>query len=98
MHLLWAVCSKGGLAQSLFPVPPYSLSSHCLRPTLATESRIKHVASESPHRNMNAAARMAVGKRGTSPVVKYSVTMGMPRSMPMAVKMRATSEKSLSGR
>lgn len=61
----------------------FILSSHCLLSTLATESRIKPVVSESPHRNRNAAESMAVWKSGTSPVAKSSIMMGMPKASPV---------------
>lgn len=76
----------------------FTLSSHCLLSTLATESRIKPVVSESPHRNINAAESMAVWKSGTSPVAKSSIMMGMPIARPITAKMSATSEKNFIGR
>ena len=59
---------------------------------------MKPVASDNPHRNINAAARIAVGKRGTKPVTRYSVMRGTPRIRPIDAKISATSEKNLSGR
>lgn len=61
----------------------FTISSHCLLSTLATESRTKPVVSESPHRNINAAESMAVWKSGTSPVAKSSIMMGMPKASPV---------------
>ena len=52
----------------------FALSSHCLLSTLATESRIKPVVSESPHRNINAAESMAVWKSGS--VANVGVELG----------------------
>ena len=48
--------------------------------------------------NMSAAARMAVGNRGTRPVARYSVTTGMPAHKPPMQNSRATSEKNFNGR
>ena len=69
-----------------------------MRSTFATASKMKPVASESAAMNMSAAARMAVGNRGTRPVVKYSVTTGMPAHRPLMQNSRATSEKNYNGR
>lgn len=59
---------------------------------------MRPVARLRPQRNMNEAASMAVGKRGTKPVWKYSATIGIPRVRPMMAKMNAIRLKNLSGR
>ena len=66
--------------------------------TFATESRMNPVARLRPHRNINDAASMAVGKRGTRPVWKYSTTMGMPKARPITANRSATRLKNFSGR
>ena len=52
---------------------------------------------ESAPQITNAIARMAVGKRGTNPVWKYSAITGMPAIRPSTIKMSASQPKNAMG-
>ena len=75
-----------------------TVSSHCLRSVLATESRMSPVARKRADRKTSPVASNAVGSLGTNPVSMNSLTTGTPSARPTMRNASEMSVKNLSGR
>ena len=63
-----------------------------------TVSRIRPQVSDRKASSIRPIASTAVGRRGTWPVLRYSVTTGAPISSEMAASTKKKKEKNTSGR